>query len=287
MMTSFINYKNISLNNYNIEVNMNKSNNQREDIDLKMKYYENFIDDLEIYNHTHIFSDKIYWCWLQGFNKAPELYKAAYNSVNTSCINHSILVINQTNLYKYVKFPSYILEKYKKKVIDNTHFSDLLRLELLIKYGGTWIDASVLMTKYNKNFFRKDLFFFRTVNYTKISGSNWFITAEIESPVLKTTRDLIYEYWRKENYLCDYFIFHLLFKFAFQKYYNDYLQMPYYTNIPVHFLQKHLMNKFNDTLYTNILKSASVHKLNKKFPSNNESFIYYIIRKYMNKNNTQ
>jgi hypothetical protein len=41
------------------------------------------------------------------------------------------------------------LEKYQKKIIDNTHFSDLLRLELLIKYGGTWIDASVLVTKYN------------------------------------------------------------------------------------------------------------------------------------------
>ena len=42
-----------------------------------------------------------------------------------------------------------------------THFSDLLRLELLIKYGGTWVDASVLITKYTKDYFNKDLFFFK------------------------------------------------------------------------------------------------------------------------------
>ena len=48
------------------------------------------------------------------------------------------------------------MEKHKNNIIDNTHFSDLLRLELLIKYGGTWIDASVLITKYDKSFFKRN-----------------------------------------------------------------------------------------------------------------------------------
>ena len=30
--------------------------------------------------------------------------------------------------------------------ITKTHLSDLLRLELLIRYGGTWIDATVFCT---------------------------------------------------------------------------------------------------------------------------------------------
>ena len=191
-----------------------------------------------------------------------------------------MIIINKTNLYKYVKFPSFILEKHKKNIIDNTHFSDLLRLELLIKYGGTWIDASVLITKYDKIFFKKDLFFFTAINSTKISGSNWFITAEKESPVLKTTRDLLYEYWRKENYLCDYFIFHLLFKFAFQRYIDDYFKMPIFSNVPVHFLQKYLLKKFNAEIYSFILKKASIHKLNKRINFSNDSFAYYLINKF-------
>jgi len=112
---------------------------------------------------------------------------------------------------------------------------------------------------------------------TKHVGSNWFITSEKESPVLKTTRDLLYEYWRKENSLCDYFIFHDLFKFAFMKYINDYIQMPYYSNIPVHFLQKHLNKVFNYSIYSNILNEASVHKLTLKEITINNSFANYII----------
>ena len=197
-----------------------------------------------------------------------------------NCHNHNILIINQTNLEEYIRFPSFILEKYNNKIFSNTHFSDLIRLELLIKYGGTWVDASVLITEYDEKFFKKDLFFFKTVNYTRVSGSSWFITAEKESPVLQTTRDLIYEYWRKENYLCDYFLFHLFFKISYQKYLFDYYQMPNISNIPVHFLQKQLLNKFNDTIYSNILKIAYVHKLTKKFSSDKDTFVNYIINKY-------
>ena len=258
------------------KINDNKFGFQKQNLSLqninigtKLKYYENYIENIPDYNHTHIYSDNIYWCWLQGLNNAPELYKATFNSVKNNCINHNIIIINQTNLYQYIKFPSFILEKYNKKIIDNTHFSDLLRLELLIKYGGTWIDASVLITKYDKTFFKNDLFFFKTVNDSRISGSNWFITAEKESPVLQTTRDLIYEFWRKENYLYDYYIFHLLFKFAYQKYINDFIKIPYFSNIPVHYLQKQLLNKFNISLYSYILKIASVHKLTKKIYTQN------------------
>ena len=275
----FFNNKQIIINDRN-NLETKDSNHKVSIIDSKIKYYENFINDIQIYNHTHIYSNNIFWCWLQGFNNAPELYKANFNTVKNYCVNHNIIIINQTNFYKYVKFPHFILEKYNKKIIDNTHFSDLLRLELLIKYGGTWIDASVLITKYNETFFKKDLFFFKTVNDTRISGSNWFITAEKESPVLKTTRDLIYEYWRKENYLYDYFIFHLLFKYAYQKYIFDYYQMPYFSNIPVHFLQKYLLNKFNYTLYSNILNISSIHKLTKRFSIDKDSFVNYIINKY-------
>jgi hypothetical protein len=59
-------------------------------------------------------------------------------------------------------------------------------------------------------------------------------------------------------------------------------QIPKISNIQVHFLQKYLLDKFNYTLYYNILKSASVHKLNKKYPTDNTSFISYIIGKYSN-----
>ena len=56
--------------------------------------------------------------------------------------DREIVLITQDNLFNYVQFPDYILKKWEAGVITNTHFSDLLRLELLIKYGGTWSDET-------------------------------------------------------------------------------------------------------------------------------------------------
>ena len=41
------------------------------------------------------------------------------------------------------------MEKWEKGRIPAAMFSDLLRVELLIKYGGTWIDSTVLCTGVN------------------------------------------------------------------------------------------------------------------------------------------
>ena len=256
---------------------VNKGNNimiKNKDAQSKLEYYKNYINDIPFYQHSHIYSNNIYWCWLQGIDNSPELYRTTFNSVKKNCHKHNIIIINETNINEYAKFPSYIIEKYKNNTISNTHFSDLLRLELLIKYGGTWIDASVLITKYEEKFFKKDLFFFNL--------SNWFITSEKDSPVLKTTRDLLYEYWRRENYLFYYFIFHEFLAISYQRYKKDHLNMPDISNIPEHSLQRHLIKKINDTLYSDILKNASIHKLNIKFINKYFNFKDSLLNHIMN-----
>jgi hypothetical protein len=117
--------------------------------------YGYILNDLPTYEHTHQKNKTIFWCWLQGIKEAPKLYLSNLNSLFMNCKGFKIIIINETNMLDYIKFPSYILEKYKKGYITPTHLSDLLRLELLIKYGGTWSDASVLITKFTKEYFFK------------------------------------------------------------------------------------------------------------------------------------
>lgn len=52
-------------------------------------------------------------------------------------------MIDNGNWRDYVELPEYIIQRWDKKQISPAHFTDLLRLQLLIKYGGTWIDATV------------------------------------------------------------------------------------------------------------------------------------------------
>ena len=67
------------------------------------------------------------------------------------------------------------------------------------------------------------------------------------------------------------------------KYVKDYLQMPLYTNIPVHLLQRYLNENFNYTIYKNILEKTNVHKLTKKRQiTNKKSFANYIIALFLN-----
>ena len=204
---------------------------QEQALNYIKKKYSNFIKQLPLYNHTHQYSNKIFWCWLDGEESAPKLAKACLKSIRKKCKKHEIIVITKNNINHYISFPLYILNKFKNKFISPAHFCDLIRLELLIKYGGTWIDSSVLLTKYDKKFFNSDLFFFHSFKEKWTVGSNWFLTSEKDSPILKTTLDLLYNFWKENDKIYNYFIFHFFFLMSCEKYYNDCLKVHKYSNI--------------------------------------------------------
>ena len=84
------------------------------------------------------------WCfWWQGIENAPELVRVCLNSIrkqNTAC---DVVVIDQNNFAQYVDLPEYIIEKVNNGSISYTHFSDILRFNLLKRYGGIWMDATI------------------------------------------------------------------------------------------------------------------------------------------------
>ena len=243
--------------------------------------FDYFLNDLPSYQHTHQTNKTIFWCWLQGIEEAPKLYLSNLNSIIMNCKDFNIIVINEINMFNYVKFPAYIIEKYKKRYMTPTHFSDLLRLELLIKYGGTWIDASVLITNYTKKYFNKDLFFFKQENSYGCVGSSWFITSEKGSPILRTTRDLLYEYWRINFRLYNYFTFHLFFKMSCEIYPLDLINAQNISNRLPHYLQSKLRKKFSQEEFNKIINNITVHKLTIRLSYiRKNSFYHHIIEEY-------
>lgn len=81
----------------------------------------------------------VWFCWLQGLDAAPPIVKACYRSLNRNLVQekqgYEIKVIDNKNWREYVELPEYIVKKWEKGKIQAAMFSDLLRLELLIKYG--------------------------------------------------------------------------------------------------------------------------------------------------------
>ena len=80
---------------------------------------------------------------MQGYDDAPELVQKCIDSIKKST-QHPVYLIERENVTQYTDFPDYIMEKYEKGIITNAQFSDILRMNLLSRHGGLWIDATVL-----------------------------------------------------------------------------------------------------------------------------------------------
>ena len=247
--------------------------------------------------------NKIVWfCWLQGLDHAPPIVKACYNSLQRHLVQvckggsklqgYEIKVIDNDNWNDYVELPDFIISKWEKGRIPVALFSDLLRLELLIKHGGTWIDSTVLCTGFNDNqndkakYLGADLFLFQ---YTRqgsvpVSISNWFITACSNNEVLIELRDMLYAYWKDYDCTLDYYIFHLFFSMLSKDNPKEILAMPYAQSLNSLVILHHLGDEFNQEKWDNLTQKVSFHKLafrvSKEIKEDKENYFNKIISLY-------
>ena len=92
------------------------------------------------------YDGKIWRLWLQGEDNAPEVCKACLRSLRYWHSDKKIITLDKNNISDYIDLPGYIIDKHEKGIISHTHFSDIIRAELLTQHGGTWIDATVYCT---------------------------------------------------------------------------------------------------------------------------------------------
>ncbi len=245
---------------------------------------------LSDFEHKH--SKIIWWCWLQGIKKAPSIVNACYNSLKLSFPDRDIKVVDGDNWKEYVELPEYIIEKWEKGRIPAAMFSDLLRLQLLIKYGGIWIDSTVLCTGLyenqndNEKYLDANLFLFQ---YTKqgsipVSISNWFITACTNNEVLILLRDMLFAYWKDYDCTLDYYIFHLFFAQISKEYPEAIANMPYGQSTNSLALLHHLNENFNQRRWENLTSKVCFHKLAFRIPKeievNKDNYYNYILTEY-------
>jgi len=241
---------------------------------LTKKYFYVKNQFLHEYNKESLSQNKanIIWiCWFQGIENAPLIVQKCYESVKTFFPYKTIHVITTENFEKYVSIPEYITYKWKNKIISDAHFSDILRIELLIKYGGTWIDSTVLCTGNNipKSFFDSELFVYQILKPGRdghsFYTSNWFISAYSNNKILMFVRKLLYEYWKNNNRVVDYFIFHMFFAIVCEWFPEEYEKIPKYCNSIPHVLLLELFTEFSVQRFEEIKSMSSIHKLSYKF----------------------
>lgn len=216
-------------------------------------------------------SNKVWVCWLQGMEQAPILVQRCYRSLQENLPDREIILLTEENYSQYVTFPAHIAEKIASGVITRTHFSDLLRLELLINHGGTWIDATVFCSggQIPDYMLNGELFLFQNLK-PGLDGhptcmSSWFITACTNHPILLLTRELLYSYWQTHNKMVDYFLIHDFFQLAIEAYPQLWNKVVPFSNATPHILLLRLFEAYDADTYRAICAQTPFHKLSYKF----------------------
>lgn len=223
----------------------------------------------------------VWTCWFQGEENAPALVKACFESMRNCFSDCEVIVLTEDNFKQFVTIPDYILEKYERGIISNAHFSDILRIEVLYKHGGLWLDSTVFVTAHSAPDYITDsrLFVYKSIELNKyanpIVASNWLIRAKKGSQIIAKTRELLFEYWKKYNKVRDYFFFHIFFTMATEMFPDEWEFIPTFSNIPPHILQFELLNSFTKTRLDQILRGADFHKLNWRIESDGTKNSFY------------
>lgn len=171
------------------------------------------IEDLA--GNAKVENSRIIWImWMQGMENAPEIIKKCYDSIlKNKPENYNVILLSDENVRDYVNLPDYIWDKYDKKIISETHLSDIIRLELLAAYGGCWIDATVFCNSAIPEYMLSDMFLFKlssVLSKPVIQMSSWWLAADKKNRIIHAARHILHEYWKNEMFLRDYYLLHII-----------------------------------------------------------------------------
>lgn len=229
---------------------------------------------LETETEKHESSKYVWVLWWQGEAQMPSIVAHCYTALKQNLPkDRNLILLDKDNYHSHIELPEYILTKSSAGEISITHLSDIIRFLLLEKFGGLWIDATVLTTPVPDGFFESDFFTLYAPGLFPcfISNGKWssflFYFRQPHHPFCKKMNVFFATYWRQQNFLIDYLlidyaIYLILknndsFKSLFQK-------LP--INRDYYWLNTHLNSKITREEYTYHLNCSLFHKLSYKIP---------------------
>lgn len=250
-------------------------------------YLNDNYSDIAKKAHDYAFENKcntaktIWVCWFQGEDAMPELVKMCYNNLKKQIKDPDIKLILLTyeNIDKYVDIPSIITEKYKNGSISNAHYSDILRIKLLRKHGGCWIDSTIFVTaEFKRNLFDHN-FFTLKMPADKCPKepclglwSGFFLIAKNNLPLFCIIDECLDRYWQTHDEIIDYIFIDYLMLLA---YHNNSIvrsimdSVPY-NNEQVWLLWDNLEKPYDAKLFDEIRTKGQFYKLSYQKKINKE-----------------
>lgn len=152
--------------------------------------------------------DTIWTFWAQGLDSMPPKIRCCYDSLLRNKGNYKVVLIDKDNVGEYLDIPERIQQLRESGKMSWTHFSDYLRVSLLAKYGGWYIDTTVYVTRTVPEMEKLFTIRLRERDYSVADG-NWcgFLWYMPKGhPLGVYLLNFLNEYWRKNDSVIVYFL---------------------------------------------------------------------------------
>ena len=238
---------------------------------------------------------KIIWSlWFQGWHNAPELNKICLES----WIHHNpdwIVVKLDKNILKDYIDLNEIPKCFAK---DYAGMSDVIRILLLEKHGGVWVDSSLFCNKPLDDWIPEGTFLFDSPSRFQPIAS-WFIKSEPDSYIIKKWKHEVLRYTEKRKHKpTHYYWFHDQFKYLiksdnrFRTEWNEQLKIPCNHRTrprgmgPHYFCPWHLV--YNSPITQEVIDRVEsqvdpCYKFTNKYPLKENGAVDYILKDFKNK----
>lgn len=216
----------------------------------------------------------VWVCWWQGEENTPDIVKVCINNIRKNIPSDKCVfrLITLENCLDYVTFTDTIIRKFQEGKITLTHLSDILRAELLYRYGGMWIDATYYVAQpMQEIFLEPDSFYTLKYPYSiwksDISQGRWscnLLKAPRRNLFVRFLMESFWYYWEVNDSLVDYFLIDYVAAVAYDIFpqVHDMIEQCPQNDSAVFELQKNLNRKFSAETYQEWLKKTSFFKLN-------------------------
>lgn len=181
---------------------------------IKYDYVSNLLNGIVIEKGNKQLADEnkgpIWVCWWQGENNMPPIVQACWNKLQSLGLNKEIILITENNYNQYIEIDHHIITLLQTGKISITHFSDVLRFNLLYKHGGVWLDSTIYLNENAMEFLDRPFITLSVRNNGMyISEGKWsgfLFGAAPFNPLFKYLVDSYNLYYSKHDTLIDYFL---------------------------------------------------------------------------------
>jgi hypothetical protein len=161
---------------------------------------------------------KIIWTlWLQGWDRAPAMINACLQTWRKHNRGWEVRALNSSDISDVLNGDP-VVSLVADKDLPPEAFSDVVRIALLQRYGGIWVDSSCYCLKPLDAWLHEELrngFFAFVRPGPDRMLSSWFLAASENNYIVEKWYELTTKYWTNRSVRDHYFWFHYLFAAAY------------------------------------------------------------------------